>query len=107
MMDMPNAVKTYFSADQGQNADLLTDIFSSDAIVHDEGENHTGTGAIRTWWLAAKAKYNHVAEPIEANTNGDRVTVRAKVSGTFPNSPVTLDYFFHVKDGKITEMGVE
>ncbi|KXJ59029.1 MAG: ketosteroid isomerase [Thalassospira sp. Nap_22] len=106
-MDMIASVKAYFDADRAQDPDLLTKVFTADAIVHDEGERHLGTSEIQRWWLAAKAKYNHVAEPLETETTGDKVMVRAKVSGNFPNSPVTLNYVFRIKDGKIAEMGVK
>lgn len=106
-MDMIDAVQAYFDADRNQDPDILTKAFCTDAVVHDEGERHVGSTEIQNWWLAAKEKYNHVAEPLETETTGDKVMVRAKVSGNFPNSPVTLDYVFRIKDDKIAEMGVK
>ncbi|MCC9621473.1 nuclear transport factor 2 family protein [Thalassospira sp. MA62] len=106
-MDMPISINAYFDADKGKDPDLLTQAFSNDAIVHDEGKRHVGTDEIRKWWLAAKAKYDHTAEPLETKRDGDEITIRAKVSGRFPNSPVTLTYLFRLQDGKIVEMGVK
>ncbi|MEQ8391098.1 MAG: nuclear transport factor 2 family protein [Thalassospira sp.] len=106
-MDMPESVKAYFDADKGKDPDLLAKVFSPEAVVHDEGKRHQGSSAIRKWWLVAKAKYDHVAEPFETERNGDEISVRAKVSGQFPNSPVTLNYVFLIKGGKVVEMGVK
>ena len=106
-MDMPEILGAYFAADKGKDASILTSVFANDAVVHDEGQKHVGAKAIRDWWLAAKAKYNHVAEPIDAHQTGNEIIVRAKVSGQFPNSPIELRYFFVIKEGKVAEMGVK
>ncbi|MFV1850326.1 MAG: nuclear transport factor 2 family protein [Thalassospira sp.] len=106
-MDMPEILSAYFAADKGKDPSVLSNVFASDAIVHDEGQDHVGADAIRDWWLAAKAKYNHVAEPIDVHQAGDETVVRAKVSGQFPNSPIELRYFFVIKEGKVAEMGVK
>jgi ketosteroid isomerase-like protein len=105
-MKMPLAPKAYFDADTSRDADALVEAFAADAIVRDEGAAHKGHDAIRTWWTEAKAKYDHVAEPFEAEEDGDVVTVRAKVSGRFPNSPATLKYDFRIIAGKIAELKI-
>lgn len=105
-MHIPSVVNTYFEADKGDDADALTRVFSSEAVVEDESARHQGIKAIRAWWLAAKRKYHHVAEPIESSGAGNEVSVRAKVSGQFPNSPATLDFLFTVENGKIVALRI-
>lgn len=105
-MHIPPVVNAYFEADKGRDADALSQIFSGTAVVEDEGGRHEGLVAIRAWWLAAKQKYHHVAEPIESSTADNKVTVRAKVTGQFPNSPVTLEFLFTVENGRIVALRI-
>lgn len=105
-MDMPGVVKAYFDADKRNDPDALAAVFSADAVVKDEGTRHQGVGAIRNWWMAAKQKYHHVAEPIETAGADDKVSVHATVTGEFPNSPATLDFSFTVKNGKIVGLEI-
>jgi hypothetical protein len=105
-MQLPSNVKAYFDADKADDADALARIFSGEAVVEDEGARHKGIDAIRAWWLAAKRKYHHVAEPIESRGAGNEVSVRAKVSGQFPNSPATLEFLFTVDKGQIVALRI-
>ena len=105
-MDMPDIVKAYFDADRRNDPDALVAVFSADAVVEDEGARHEGVSAIRSWWAAAKEKSHYVTEPIEATGKDDKIKVRAKVSGDFPNSPVTLRFSFTVNNDKITALEI-
>ena len=105
-MDMPETVKAYFDAERRNNADALTALFSTDAIVKDEGAVHRGPSAIRDWWVAAKEKTHHVTAPLDLGGSGDHISVCALVSGDFPNSPATLDFVFTLQDGKIVELDI-
>jgi len=105
-MNMPPIVEAYFEADRRNELDAMAKAFSVDAIVRDEAVIHKGIAAIRDWWSAAKAKYNHVAQPLEVAHAGEQIVVRAEVTGDFPNSPVTLDFFFTVEDGKIIALEI-
>lgn len=105
-MNLPTAVNAYFAADKGVDADALTKAFSIDAVVADEGSLHAGRNAIRAWWLAAKEKYHHVAEPVEVIDAGDKTCVRAKVTGNFPNSPATLAFLFTIENDEIVQLKI-
>ncbi len=105
-MDIPTVVDAYFEADKGDDADALVSLFLPNARVNDESARHQGREAIRAWWQAAKEKYRHVAEPVDAAGNDTEVRVRARVSGQFPNSPVTLQFVFTIEKGKIAELSI-
>ncbi|MEJ0040350.1 MAG: nuclear transport factor 2 family protein [Gammaproteobacteria bacterium] len=105
-MQPPSGVKAYFEADKGDDADAWLGYFPAEAVVEDEGARYKGVDAIRAWWLAAKRKYHHVAEPIESSGAGNEVSVRAKVSGQFPNSPATLEFLFTVDNGEIVALRI-
>ncbi|MCA0205073.1 MAG: nuclear transport factor 2 family protein [Proteobacteria bacterium] len=105
-MHLPAAVSTYFTAREPQDGEAFAAAFAPDAVVHDEGQTHQGGPAIRDWWLAAKARYRHRAEPLEAREVGGKTVVRARVTGDFPGSPAVLTFTFGLRDGRITELGV-
>lgn len=105
-MDMPESVKAYFDAERRNDADALAAVFSTNAIVKDEGAVHVGPRAIRRWWVAAKEKTHHVTAPIDLTGSGEKVSVCALVTGDFPNSPATLDFAFTIKQGKIVELEI-
>ncbi|WP_181703839.1 nuclear transport factor 2 family protein [Chthonobacter albigriseus] len=105
-MDLPEPVKAYFDADSGADPETLVVQFAADAVVEDEGRRHRGRKAIRAWWLEAKAKYRHVAEPIDMERDGNRALVRARVSGDFPNSPAMLGFAFTLENGLIAALRI-
>lgn len=105
-MNMPDAVKAFFEADHRNDADSVAKTFAVDAVVVDEDAFHQGRSAIRDWWAEAKRKTQYVAEPLDATVNGNRSFVRAKVSGQFPGSPVTLSYAFATTNDKIAKLEI-
>jgi SnoaL-like domain len=105
-MNLPDAVKAYFEAGHSTDACAMAGAFSEDAVVHDEGETHQGLESIRLWWIEAKRKYSHTAEPISAASDGNRISVLANVSGNFPGSPAELRFRFVLEQDKITELEI-
>jgi hypothetical protein len=67
---------------------------------------YVGHAAIDTWWRDVNAKYQAVAEPLEVNAQGDAHQVRAKVTGQFPGSPITLTFAFRLKDDRIAALEI-
>lgn len=106
-MEMPGIVKAFFDADRHNDAEALSRAFAADAVVQDEGAQHQGRAAIRSWWSAAKAASQFVAEPLEATSGDGKAFVRARVSGDFPGSPLTLSYAFTVREGEITSLEIK
>lgn len=105
-MHLPDSVKAYFDAEQRADPQALASAFLEDAIVRDEGGRYRGMVAIHRWWMAAKAKYQQTAMPIEAVGSGDDISVCALVTGKFPNSPATLTFNFTLRDRKIAELEI-
>lgn len=105
-MQLPDAVRTYFEADKADQIDVLIAVFTDDAVVRDEGRTHEGRDAIRAWWRAAKNKYHHVAEPVDAVYTPAAWKVRTKVTGDFPGSPATLTFRFSLAEGKIAKLEI-
>jgi ketosteroid isomerase-like protein len=100
-LDIPEPVAAYLAAEETKDADALSRCFTEDGTVRDEGQDYLGRDAIRQWKQAADVKYRFVLQAVNAQTHGDEVTVRARITGEFPGSPVGLDHFFKVSNNKI------
>ena len=105
-LNVPEPVATYLAAEKAKDVDMLAKCFAADAVVHDEGREHRGIAAIQRWKREADTKYQFVMEPLSASAADDVVTVRARVSGNFPGSPVELNFNFTVADEKIVALKV-
>ena len=105
-MSLPSAIQTYFDADRSNDGAALIRAFAPDALVHDEGRSHAGRRAIGTWWREAKAKYQHVIVPLEVIAKDDVTQIRARVSGQFSGSPVTLIFAFRLDREQITSLEI-
>jgi hypothetical protein len=105
-MHLPQAIQAYFEADRKNNCEALLACFAPSAAVHDEGRSHSGHYAIGSWWEYSKARYRHVAEPLEALADEHGTKVIAKVTGEFPGSPANLTYVFRLMGDKITALEI-
>ncbi|SEU42610.1 SnoaL-like domain-containing protein [Myxococcus fulvus] len=101
-MTMHPSIRAYFDA--GSATPLHA--FAPDAIVEDEGHRHVGHAAIDEWWRDSQVKYQAVAQPLEVNAKGDACAVRARVTGRFPGSPITLTFAFRMKDERISALSI-
>lgn len=105
-MTLPAVIAAFFAADDHDRPEVLTDLFTETAVVGDERKRHTGIGEIAAWWVAAKKAYGHSSEPLSAEEAGGVYVVRARVTGHFPGSPVTLTYRFRLEGGKIASLEI-
>lgn len=105
-MTLPSPVLAYIDADGKNDGVALTDAFASDAAVKDEGRTHIGREAIGAWWRAAKAKYQHVIEPLESTEDGQTTRVLMTVTSQFPGSPARLLFAFRVEGNRIAGLEI-
>ena len=94
-LDVPEPVAEYLAAEEAKDADALSRCFTEDGTVHDEGQDYYGRDSIRQWKQAADAKYRYVLQTVNVQTFGDLVTVRARLTGEFPGSPVEAHVAFY------------
>lgn len=100
-IQLDKSIRTYFEISNGANGASLTDCFTPDAVVFDEGGRYQGLDAIQSWKQAARKKFDYSVEPINATRDGEHVAVVANVEGNFPGSPVQLTHSFELDGGRI------
>lgn len=105
-MTLPEPLQTYFSAQNVHDVDRLIGCFAPGARVRDEGEEIVGRDAIRAWKEKVRDKYHYTTEPLGHRQEGGSDLVTARVTGTFPGSPVELTYRFTLGDGMIAGLEV-
>jgi ketosteroid isomerase-like protein len=105
-LDVPKPVAEYLVAEQAKDAAALSRCFTENGTVHDEGQDYRGRDSIRLWKHAADAKYRYVLQTVNVQTFGDVVTVRARLTGEFPGSPVELDHIFKLSGDKIASLEI-
>ena len=105
-LTVPGPVAAYLAAEEAKDAEQLSLCFTTDGLVHDEGQGYRGREAILKWKKAADEKYRYTMQPLSARTNGDEVIVRARLTGDFPGSPIEVNHFFKLSKGKIASLEI-
>ena len=103
---LPPPISAYYTAEQGSDFKALARCFTPEGVVRDEGREIKGHEAIAAWMAEAKAKYDHRTEVLSAREADGGWMVRVRVSGSFPNSPVTLEQSFRLADGLIAVLEI-
>lgn len=105
-VELPTPLEAYFASEKAHSTSAIEGCFSTDAIVRDEGKTIKGIAAIKAWRVATNEKYHHSVEPLAVATREGKVVVTCKVSGNFPNSPITLNHMFEIESGKIASLEI-
>ena len=103
---LPKLIGDYFAASNAHDAEAMARAFAADAIVHDERMMHRGRAAIATWAQGTIDKYQTTIVPLSVSGSGASTAVKAKVSGTFPGSPIELTFSFEVRDDGIKSLKI-
>lgn len=107
MNSLPDAVITYFDISNGADASRVGDCFATDATVTDEEQTHIGTDAIEQWQRQVREASTFKVTPLESSTVGDHLTVKTRVEGDFPGSPIELNHLFVLEDNKIRALEIQ
>ena len=103
---LPVPISAYFAAKNARDVDGMVAPFADDAGVRDEAHEYHGRAAIHAWMRETTGKYAVTAEPLAVAAAGNKAIVSARVSGTFPGSPVMLDYAFTLADERIARLEI-
>ena len=104
---LPALIAAFVQAKNEHDSAALAACFAEDAVVHDEGEEHRGTAAIKHWNEASNQKYQDTLKATALVERGGATILTALVAGNFEGSPVPLDFYFTIDGGKITGLHIE
>jgi ketosteroid isomerase-like protein len=103
---LPKVLAEYFAATNAHDVGAMIAAFAEDATVHDEGRDHVGVSAIRTWMEETIEKYDYKVEPIESSRNGSSAVVLVSLRGKFPGSPISLQYAFTLSAERVARLEI-
>jgi SnoaL-like domain len=104
-IQLPASIERYVQIANSGTAEAA-ECFAPDAVVRDEGQTYEGTAAIKNWMAATKKKYGHIIAPLELADRGGQSVLKARLTGNFPGSPITVNFSFVLADGKIRSLEV-
>jgi hypothetical protein len=104
-LSLPKPIAAYFTADSG-DGEAVSQCFTENAIVKDEGHTYKGRAAIKEWKADTSAKYQYTSEPFACEEKDGKTVVTSHLVGNFPGSPVDLRYLFKLEGDKIASLEV-
>jgi hypothetical protein len=104
-LSLPKPIAAYFTADSG-DGEAVSQCFTENAVVKDEGQNHKGRAAIKKWKTNTSAKYRYTSDPFACEEKDGKIVVTSHLVGNFPGSPVDLRYFFKLDGEKIASLEI-
>jgi hypothetical protein len=103
---LPLPIALYVKAENAGDVESLSECFAPDAIVRDESHTYEGLAAIKEWKAETKKKYNHTVQPLAVAHGNGKTVLKAKLTGDFPGSPVTLEFSFALEGDKIVSLEI-
>jgi SnoaL-like protein len=106
-MNLPRVISMYIDASNAHDVEAIVDCFATDAIVRDENAMRHGQIDIGRWATETIEKYKFQFKPLSADERDAETILSVEVSGSFPGSPVTLDYHFTIANDKIKSLIID
>ena len=104
---LPEAITQYLDATNRFDADSAAACFTPEATVQDDGKTYTGAEEIRQWVAQASEAYQPQARAVHAVAKEGRTAVTVSVAGSFPGSPVDLEFEFSLLNEKIAKLTIQ
>lgn len=105
-IELPPTLERYFKAKNEHDIEGMLAVFSERSVVKDEGKDLQGLAAVRAWIEKTTKQYKFSVDVKNTRIEGKKTIVTATISGTFPGSPITLDYAFVIEDEKIISLEI-
>ena len=106
-MNLPFTIRSYIDASNAQDVNSILVCFNEDAVVRDENATHRGKIDIERWITTTIEKYKFKFKPLSSQQRDNETVVSVEVSGTFPGSPISLDYHFTIANDKIASLTID
>src|SRR5437867_7926362 len=100
-------IQNYIDASNAHEVQSILACFADDATVRDENTTHRGKIDIERWLKTTIEKYKFQFKPLSAEGRDNETIVAVQISGTFPGSPITLDYHFAIANEKIGSLIID
>ena len=104
--NLPKPIAAYFTADKGLDGKAVSQCFTENAIVKDEGHTYNGRAEILQWKEVTTSKYQYTSEPFLCEKRDREIVVTSRLTGNFPGSPVDLRYFFKLAGDTISALEI-
>jgi hypothetical protein len=105
-LPLPRPIETYIRAENSGDVDAVANCFAPYATVRDEGHLYEGVPAIKNWKASTKKRYDQTVTPLEISTSNGNATLKAKLAGTFPGSPVIASFHFALVNDQIASLRI-
>jgi hypothetical protein len=105
-VQLPAPIEHYVQITNAGALEAVPECFAPDAVVHDEGQTYAGVTEIKNWMAATKKKYSHTVAPLELAERGGQNVLKARLAGSFPGSPITVNFSFVLAGGKIRSLEI-
>jgi len=103
---LPRPIALYVNVENTGDVASLSECFAPDAVVRDERRTYEGLAAIQEWKAETKRKYQHTVEPLALVRKGDKTIVTNRLTGSFPGSPIELQFVFKLDGDKIASLEI-
>ena len=104
-LSLPKPIAAYFATDSS-DGEAVSQCFTENAIVKDEGRTYKGRGAIRAWKTDRSSQYQYTSEPFGCEEKDGKIVVTSHLVGDFPGSPVDLRFFFKLEGDRIAALEI-
>ena len=105
-IQLPASIERYVQIANSGTAEAAPECFAPDAIVYDEGQTYEGVALIENLMAATKKKDGHTIAPLELAERGGQSVLKARLAGSFPGSPITVNFSFVLSGGKIHSLEI-
>jgi hypothetical protein len=105
-LQLPVPIERYIQIANSDTPEAAPECFATDAIVRDEGQTYEGVAAIKNWMAATKKKYRHTITPLELAEHDGQSILKARLAGSFPGSPIAVNFNFALAGGKIRALAI-
>jgi len=105
-IQLPDPIERYIQIANSGTPEAAQKCFAPDATVYDEGQTYEGVAAIKNWMAATKKKYGHRITPLDLAERGGQSVLKARLTGNFPGSPITVNFTFALADGKVRSLEI-
>ena len=105
-ISLPEPIAVYVSAKNSHDPDAVAKAFAADGIVYDEGKIHRGRAEIVQWARDAMNRYRMTMAPLSLTSQNGKTVMKARVEGTFPGSPIELNFNFELGEDGIRSLKI-